>query len=80
MDVREKKNLESNLNKICLMLFIDRMWFAQPVFVIFLLAQGMSLTQIGWIVGGSWEDRISQPFYSIFLPVSGRTNIRASLS
>jgi MFS family permease len=60
------------------MIFVDRMWFAQPVFVIFLLSRGMSLTQIGWIVGASyiasfildipssvWADKYSRKFILI---------------
>jgi len=54
MNKTEQKNLEGNINKICLMIFVDRTWFAQPVFVIFLLSRGMSLTQVGLIVGGSY--------------------------
>lgn len=73
-----QKNLERNINKICLMNFLDGMWFALPVYVIFLLDNGMSLTDIGIILGASsimpfffdipssvWADKYSRKFVMI---------------
>lgn len=51
MDKKEQKNLEDNIGKICLMNFLDGMWFPMSVFVIFLFDNGMSLTQVGLILG-----------------------------
>ncbi len=69
----EQKNLEGNINKICLIEFFGGMWFPGPVFAIFLLANGMSLTQVGLIFAASsimpfffdipssiWADRYSR--------------------
>ncbi len=53
MDEVIQKNLKGNIKKICLMNFFDGMWFPGPVFVIFLLASGMNLTQVGLILAGS---------------------------
>ncbi len=53
MDEVIQKNLEENINKICLMNFFDGMWFPGSVFVIFLLGSGMNLTQVGLILAGS---------------------------
>lgn len=53
MDKIEQKNLEGNISKICLVNFFDGMWFPGSVFVIFLLANGMNLTQVGLIFAGS---------------------------
>jgi len=36
------------------MIFVDRMWFAGPIFVIFLLDRGMNFTQVGLITGASY--------------------------
>lgn len=51
MNIKERKNLEGNIDKVCLMNFLDGMWFATPVFVLFLSKNNMSLTQIGIILG-----------------------------
>ena len=51
MDKIEQKGLEGNVGKICLMNFLDGLWFPMSVFVIFLLDNGMSLTQAGLILG-----------------------------
>ena len=53
MNKTEQKNLEGNIHKICLMNFFDGMWFPGSVFVIFLLSNGMDLTQVGLILAGS---------------------------
>ncbi|MFA7169411.1 MAG: hypothetical protein WC178_00990 [Candidatus Paceibacterota bacterium] len=54
MNNTKQKNLEGNINKLCLMIFVDRMWFAGPIFAIFLLDRGMNFTQIGLITGASY--------------------------
>ncbi len=53
MDKAEQKNLEGNISKICWIDFFGGMWFPGPVFAVFLLANGMSLTQIGLIFASS---------------------------
>lgn len=53
MDRTEQTNLEGNINKICLINFLDGMWFPGSVFVIFLLDSGMNLAQVGLILAGS---------------------------
>jgi len=73
MKVTEHKKLEGNISKICLIDFFGGMWFPGPVFAIFLLANGMSLTQVGLIFASSsimpfffdipssiWADRYSR--------------------
>lgn len=82
---KEQKLLEGNLNKVCVMNFLDGMWFATPVFVLFLLQNNMSLTQIGIILGAYpvmqllfdipssvWADKYSRKFMLI-LSVIGFT-------
>lgn len=82
---KEQKLLEDNLYKVCLMNFLDGMWFATPVFVLFLLQNKMSLTQIGMILGAYpvmqllfdipssvWADKYSRKFMLI-LSVTGFT-------
>lgn len=53
MDKLEQNKLEGNIGKVCLMNFLDGLWFPMPVFVIFLLDNGMNLTQIGLILSGN---------------------------
>jgi len=53
MNKTEQKNLEGNISKICWIDFFGGMWFPGPVFAIFLLANGMSLTQVGLIFASS---------------------------
>lgn len=36
------------------MIFVDRMWFAGPIFVIFLLDRGINFTQVGLITWASY--------------------------
>lgn len=45
--------MQGNIKKICWIDFFGGMWFPGPVFAIFLLANGMSLTQVGLIFAGS---------------------------
>lgn len=78
MDKIEQKELEKNLDKICLMEFVNGLWFPFPIFFLFFLDRGMSLTQIGIILGTStlssfvfdmpssiWADRYSRKFLLI---------------
>jgi len=51
--MKGKIGLENNIGKICLINFLDGMWFPGSVFVIFLLGNGMSLAQVGLILAGS---------------------------
>lgn len=50
----DRKNLESNINKTCLISLVDGMWFPFPIFIIFFLENGMRMTQVGMIVGASY--------------------------
>lgn len=85
MDKTEENKLEKNIKKACLMNFLDGMWFATPVFVLFLLQSNMSLTQIGIILGAYpvmqllfdipssvWADKYSRK-YMLILSVIGFT-------
>lgn len=50
----KQKNLEGNIGKVCLISLVDGMWFPFPIFILFFLQSGMSMTQIGLIVGASY--------------------------
>lgn len=50
MDIKERKGLEGNIGKACLMNFFGGMWLATPVVIVFFSDNHMSLTQIGMIL------------------------------
>jgi MFS family permease len=74
----DQRNLERNINKTCLMTLIDGMWFPFPIYIIFFLENGISMTQIGLILGAYyitslvldipssiWADKYSRKFVII---------------
>lgn len=54
MNKTDQKKLEGNIKKTCLVSLVDGMWFPFPIFIIFFLAQGMTMTQVGLILGASY--------------------------
>lgn len=83
MDKTEQKNLEGNINKVYSMNFFDGLQFTLPIFVIFLLDNGMNLAQVGLILGGAyvvqfildipfsiWADKHSRKSFLILSNVS----------
>lgn len=54
MNKTDEKNLEGNIKKTCLISLVDGMWFPFPIFIIFFLQSGMSMTQVGLILGASY--------------------------
>ncbi|MFA6896676.1 MAG: MFS transporter [Patescibacteria group bacterium] len=54
MDIKDRKNLEGNINKVYLMNLFDGLQFSLPIVAIFLLDNNkMSFAQMGLIVGAS---------------------------
>jgi predicted MFS family arabinose efflux permease len=49
-----QKQLEKNIDRTCLIGFVDGMWFPFPIIILFFLRSGMSMSQIGMIVGASY--------------------------
>jgi len=83
MNKMDQKNLEGNIDKICLMNFLDGLWFPLPVYVIYLLDSHMSWTQIGMILGAAavmpfffdipssiWADKYSRRFVMILSSIA----------
>lgn len=78
MKITDQKSLEGNIHKTCLMTLIDGMWFPFPIYIIFFLENGISMTQIGLILGAYyitslvldipssiWADKYSRKFIII---------------
>lgn len=54
MDKIDRIKLEGNIKKTCFITFVDGMWFPFPVFIIFFLEHGISMVQVGLILGASY--------------------------
>lgn len=53
MESKSFKYLERNITIVCWMEFFNGLWFALPVYVLFLLDNGMNLSQAGLILGAA---------------------------
>lgn len=79
MEEATQKGLANNIKKFHLMNFLDGMWFPLPIFVIFMLDKGITLSQLGIIFSAAtlvqfifeipssiWADKYSRKMILIF--------------